>query len=491
MIIPRNHRLLNRRGVTLLELIIALSILSIVMLTLGSINLFGLRTFARSRDRSEHQFEVRMPAEFIARKLRYADSVEILSAVPVSMPEGAHEIFLDSGQLIFREYGSASVILGTHGVSDYSLVMAKKSGTTNVVQYTIGKVGTAQFDLLTDVIILNLGSAGITGPTQGIGVRYYTNSADSVTPVSITSLVNPPPQFVAVDTIVALPLRITANMSDGTTRQVSARWTPSSINTSVPGFYSSSGRVVGYSGTVSLSVFAGSYEIQSIEDIHIVMNLGQSFTMPTTVVATISYGTDTFTQHIGVVWDEVIIPSTVDTYTAIGTVDGWEYPILLTVVVQGATIVSVSNITSTVLQGTTFALPSVVPATYSDKSINNVPVTWSPSTLSTANPGTFSSHGTITGFTNTLLFTLNVQSNKLNIPEVAIVRQSNAGGQQGRVFVRGTPGATAVFRRANGTIITTHVIPSTGEATFNVDTRNLHNVILRKTGWQDSEPRVI
>lgn len=485
-----NIKPMNRKGVTLVELVLAMAILSIVMGTIYSINLFGLRTFAQSNLRAENQYETRMPADFIAKRIRYANSIEILSDVPEDTPSNAHEIFIDSGELKYREGGSEAVLIGTQGVTDYSLEMSRKSGTSNVIQYTIGKAGTDKYDLVTDVVILNLESKGITGPDQGIGVRFYTDAAENVTPVSIVSLVNPPAQYTSVDAPVALPFRVTANMSDGTTRKVSVRWTPSLIDTSIPGVYTSTGRVVGHSGTVSLTVTVGAYDIIGIDDVNITVSQGQDFSMPETVVATIKVGEHIFTQNVSVVWDDVIDSATIGEFQTNGTVEGWENPVLLTVTVEEATIVSVNNIYLTVLQGTSFSLPSTVPAVFSNGIIQDIPVTWTPATLSTSSPGAFYSTGSIAGY-GAITFELTVEPNKLPKPTSAeIKKQSNPGGQQGRVFVSGTAGAQAVFRRSDGSVILTHVIPSGGEGEFSVDTRYLYDVILRKDGWQDSDPYI-
>ena len=104
-------------------------------------------------------------------------------------------------------------------------------------------------------------------------------------------------------------------------------------------------------------------------------------------------------------------------------------------------------------------------------------------------PRCFYSTGRIAGY-GAITFELTIEPNKLLSRRVEIKKQSNPGGQQGRVFVSGTAGAQAVFRRSDGSVILTHVIPSGGEGEFSVDTRYLYDVILRKDGWQDSDPYI-
>ena len=83
------------------------------------------------------------------------------------------------------------------------------------------------------------------------------------------------------------------------------------IDTSIPGVYTSTGRVVGHSGTVSLTVTVGAYDIIGIDDMNITVSQGQDFSMPETVVATIKVGEHIFTQNVSVVWDDVIDSATI------------------------------------------------------------------------------------------------------------------------------------------------------------------------------------
>lgn len=480
----KDASLAKQSGFTLIELVVTLAILGIVIVTIYSINQFGLRTFAQSSDRAENQFEVRMPADFIAKKVRYANNVEILDAVPTSTPTGAHEIFLDSGQLKYREYGSDSVIIGTQGVSNYSFNIQKKSGTDNMLQYVIGKTGTSNYDLVTDVIVLNVGNAGIAGSQSGIGIRYYMTSSDNVVKVSIDSLINPSNQFANIGSTVSLPKRVTANMSDGSTRQVSVSWNPANIDTSVSGIRSSSGKVVGYSGAVTINIAVGSYSIESVNDVSETVYKNQVYVMPPTVVANFTDGISSFSQNVPVTWSGTVDTSTVGTIEITGTVDDWIGNVVLRVQVNEISISSIDNIVNTVNQGTSFNLPSKVLATFSDGSIQSLDVTWSPSVADTSVIGTFNFSGYVTNFGH-VDYQLNVVSQKLPKPVASIIENGN----NGKVKIQnGTIGATVIFRKSNGDIITTKVLSSNIEETFTLNPGGLDNVYLIKQYWIDSDP---
>lgn len=78
----KNRIILNRRGVTLIELIIALGILGIVLAVAFSLFSFNLRTFGSGEVRSEVQFDVRMAAEHITYQVRNAREISTSEISP-------------------------------------------------------------------------------------------------------------------------------------------------------------------------------------------------------------------------------------------------------------------------------------------------------------------------------------------------------------------------------------------------------------------------
>ncbi|WP_128425960.1 Ig-like domain-containing protein [Gudongella oleilytica] len=487
-----NNYFHNRKGVTLVELIITIAIFSLVISIIFSMNIFGIRSFALSRDSADSQFEVRMPTDFIAKKIRYANSIKILSTIPTTPTPNSHQIYLENGEIIYKDAGSDSLIIGTSNVDDYTLLFEKTSN--NMISYTIGKSGTTKFNLKTEVVGLNLDKIGITGDTNGIYVEFFTDNADGVTPVSIVSLADPPTAYAQLNTAVSTPLRVTATMSDGSTRKVAARWTPSTIDTSTTGMRTSVGRVVGYNGTATFTVVVGNYTISNIDDITISINQGQLFAMPDYVTAESSDGSNTFTHEVPVLsWDTMITSTIAGTFTAQGTVDGYKdidgnlKEFTLTVIVNALSITDIADITATVNQGVSYTPPTEVAATMSDGSTNTYPITWSPLTIDTSTYGTKYATGTVVGYSNPVNLTLTVIQSKIPKPVVAITK----GGKNGTIKVIGLAGATATITKNGGGVVGTGIIGVYGEVEITVvNTNNLDKVVLSKTGWLNSDPYI-
>ena len=477
----------KKNGFTLIEILLVLALLVLVFSSAFSMQFFSNKALNSTSSNAEKQFAIRMPMDFIAKSIRFADSVMIKSSLPVSPTAGTSRFYVDeSGNLVYVEKGTTKAILGSDGKADYTLQVTKKSGVANVITITLGKQGTTRFDITTDVEIVNLRTGSITGDASGKYMEFSTTQADSVTPVTITSLVNPPTALVAMGNAVPMPIRVAANMSDGTQRQVAVHWTPSTIDTSSAGYKEATGQVVGYSGTVSFHAMVGTYIIDSIPDPSITVYQNSTFSLPLTVSANLLDGSTPFIAEVPVVWTPTSIStSTPGTFTADGTVVGYSGTITFTLEVDALTITNIPNLAQTVNQGVSFTLPAEVQAQLDGGTKLNVPIVWTPSSLSTSTSGTLTSQGTVFGYAHPVTFTLTVVQTKLPSPTATVV----TSGNNGTIKVYGTAGATAVVRKTNGDTVGTGIIAANGEVMVNnVNTNNAKDVILQKSGWLDSDP---
>ncbi|MDW7656058.1 MAG: Ig-like domain-containing protein [Bacillota bacterium] len=492
----------SKSGFTLVELIVTIAILSVVLATIYSLFQFGSRSFSLSRDNAESQFEVRMPTDFIAKNIRFADTLEIITAVPASNPTNPNEyyVYLDNGQLLYKDNNGTVIIPGTESRTDFTFAVNRKINTSNVVTLAIGKTGTNIFDLVTDVTALNL-TQNIAG-TSGIGMKFRTDRAEGITPANIVSLIDPPLISIPISSDLNMPNRVSAVMTNGTIRQVAVRWHPT-IDTTTEGLKTSTGRVVGYNGTATFTVFVGSLDIVYVYPPgEITLNKNEPFTMPATLVADVSDGTNTYTQNVDVAsWDTIITTDTVDTYTAEATVTGYEPDPLVpedalilkvTVIDQDISSINPNPIYVTVDQGESFELPDEVSALMTDGSFKFVgPVAWNPDTLDTMTTGTKNSTGTVTysGSTHSVQLTLTVTQIKLPIPSGQIIKTSSGNSSSGEVWVWGTVGSTARLKNSNGDVLYSGVIGADGVYKFtSISTKNLDHAILQMSGWLDSDP---
>ncbi len=177
----------NQKGITLIELLIVIGIMGVVISLGFSFLIFGTRTFKLSGERADNQFDVRMPTDFVSKEVRYADTAEILTAVPASQPPNTYDIYIDaSNQLIYNKNGVLTTIPGVTGVNDYTFTVSRIS--LNTLEYKIGKLGTTKYDVTTQVVILNMNAAGIDGTGPGIGIRFTMGAVITGNPFIVASI---------------------------------------------------------------------------------------------------------------------------------------------------------------------------------------------------------------------------------------------------------------------------------------------------------------
>ncbi|MGI6149217.1 MAG: PulJ/GspJ family protein [Limnochordia bacterium] len=90
------------RGITLVETLVALSLLGIMIATSHSAYIFIIRSLARLSQQAATQQEARLIARALADDLRYAYEIEVLQAVPPEPSADDIFVFSQHGQVIRR-----------------------------------------------------------------------------------------------------------------------------------------------------------------------------------------------------------------------------------------------------------------------------------------------------------------------------------------------------------------------------------------------------
>jgi len=115
------------------------------------------------------------------------------------------------------------------------------------------------------------------------------------------------------------PKTVTATLTNGLTEEVPVTWTLSSVRTLRSGTYKFEGTINNYRGRVYLNLTVHP-KISKINTISAEIILGDSYSFPDTVDATMSDGS---TETLPVTWTSKIVPlNKVGTYTFQGTIDG-------------------------------------------------------------------------------------------------------------------------------------------------------------------------
>lgn len=131
-----------------------------------------------------------------------------------------------------------------------------------------------------------------------------------------------------------LPKEVPAKMNTGSTKNVPVKWNVDSVDTTKSGKFVIEGNVIGYKGQkVILNLNINQVEkIVSVEDLYIVIDQGDAFNLPSTVLATMSSGAK---SNVPVKWNvDTIDTNTVGEYIFEGEVQGYSNKIKLNLTIQ-------------------------------------------------------------------------------------------------------------------------------------------------------------
>lgn len=159
------------RAFTLVELILAIAIISAVLVAAFSLLLFNNQIFRRGSNLSNLQSELRLSADYIVREVRNA--TEITLSTP-SVPTDYNRIYVDANTLMCMPAGgTAAAKTGSvfpNPASDVKFTLSK-SGTSYMLKFTLhGTRGDATYDIDNLVILNNITAATLLADKQAI---YY------------------------------------------------------------------------------------------------------------------------------------------------------------------------------------------------------------------------------------------------------------------------------------------------------------------------------
>lgn len=150
----------NKKGFTLIELIITIAIFSIVILVIFSMFLFENKVFKFSSEQFNAQSDVRFGIDSINKKIRYATELTILKDLPVSIPKGDDNnyIYFKDGTVNFSIYDASkntrtNTLIGST-ISSSSSYFKKINNTTIQINLT-GTDNTNTYSLNSKIILKN------------------------------------------------------------------------------------------------------------------------------------------------------------------------------------------------------------------------------------------------------------------------------------------------------------------------------------------------
>jgi len=150
----------NRQGFTLVELTLAVALLSIILTSFIAFYFWGLRVFNNGIARAELQQNVRIAADYISRELRFAESLELAGAQKVSYFKPQ-----DGNRYVLKKKGREIVVL-INGVenkvaSDIAELSLKMVPGKNLLVFeVVGNDGRFNYGIKSSILLKNAGEGG-------------------------------------------------------------------------------------------------------------------------------------------------------------------------------------------------------------------------------------------------------------------------------------------------------------------------------------------
>lgn len=161
----------RNKGITLIELLITLAILSIVIMITFSMHTFGNNTFNTGSKQSEVQSNLRLASNYITKVLRYSSNVEILATMPVTPDTSKEYIYCDSGSLKHYSVGNIKTITSSADSLTTNIEFQEQDPQTVYFKLDSTLKGES-YSIDSTVVSLNIASKSIIGTGTGPVISF-------------------------------------------------------------------------------------------------------------------------------------------------------------------------------------------------------------------------------------------------------------------------------------------------------------------------------
>lgn len=184
----------SRKGVTLIELIIVIALITIVIAGAFSIFSFGNKTFKGANNQFDLQTDVRFALEALTSDVRYATKLQVLGSSDFNIAnlnvKDANGIYVNIGPYdtyIYYDDTLKSVIkLSRETINSFSvkpdadLEFSLVGTPANKISFTLAASNTAgakEYEVSSEILMLNImksGTSGASGLSNGVGIKYVS-----------------------------------------------------------------------------------------------------------------------------------------------------------------------------------------------------------------------------------------------------------------------------------------------------------------------------
>jgi len=222
----------GKRGVTLLELVVAMGLASVIFLVLIAMMNAVYVSNSTASTVTRAQSIARLTLQQIEEQLRYADAIDLDYELPDPLNENHRYYYVNGGRLMEKSFGGTKTILGPlPGFEDFtcSVVFSRANNIINdkvlKVELTLYRRGKTVFTLSRRIYANNL-VQGITGLESGTVLTFQSSMRS---PVLVGSVVVSAPSYSITSPGATLQMSAQVFPLNATKRSVSWSVSPAGL----------------------------------------------------------------------------------------------------------------------------------------------------------------------------------------------------------------------------------------------------------------------
>nr|WP_307990427.1 prepilin-type N-terminal cleavage/methylation domain-containing protein [uncultured Niameybacter sp.] len=168
----------NKKGMTLVEIVIVMAIVAILIIPIGEMFITGTRIVARTKDRAYAKDTVLMVQDYVVNRLKFARNIDITS-IPTTPSTTIQNIYIDARGLIHCTASGEKIVYDRNFMGDniISLEFNKSPSNNKVIDVTVsakrndGGVIEEIYKVKTGVRCINMTTASVPS-TSGSVIEF-------------------------------------------------------------------------------------------------------------------------------------------------------------------------------------------------------------------------------------------------------------------------------------------------------------------------------
>lgn len=181
----------KKKGMTLIELMVAISVFSLLLTIVSTALLFSLKTIANGQQQASIQSSVRLASQYVTNYVRTAESVEILDALPDTLQEDTVYIAIKDNTLKLIKKDSQDLDIfnfNEEGLGNPVVTFNKGLAGDKSLMFSIGyNYKGKNYSIQSEIALINMNSSSkIGGISYGCvlqiyGTKYYDTNVEELT----------------------------------------------------------------------------------------------------------------------------------------------------------------------------------------------------------------------------------------------------------------------------------------------------------------------